>query len=567
MKERMSASDQARLVVAREAHLGGDLDAAQNAYRRLRRKYPRNADVKSLLGALHLARGEHAAAIPLLEHVSRARKTDADAFYNLGLAFAGSNEHEKAVAHYKRAIRCNAAHPAAHYNLGFSLRNLDRNAEAVEALCADHALKPSFDTCRLLRKCCMALERYEDALAYAEQCVEMEGANLSDLNALVLLLCYNHARASTMSDEDVGTLRALAHRAVELGPNDVEAWVNEGRALTMLGATDEAIAPLARAVQLAPESDEGNALHAVALLSEGRLHQGWHARSLLERMHKPITATGVPRWQGQLQPGYRLWLTKEQGVGDQIIFASAMGDLVNAGMEVTLVSDPRLIPLLTRSMPHVTFCEAIAEADQPAFDGFAPMGEMLLHLREHKDKLPAPHPYLSADPDETALFRGRYEAAYPGQRIIGLAWLSHSDVNGAGKSIPLDDLLPILTLPGCVFVCVQYGEGAEALRAHAAQHGYQVHIDQDCDPLTDLDGAAAQLAALDELVSVSNASVHMAGALGVRTHVLLSKRPVWHWFREGSRAPWYPDVHLYRQQRLETWQHPIATLAEALSRA
>ena len=114
-------------------------------------------------------------------------------------------------------------------------------------------------------------------------------------------------------------------------------------------------------------------------------------------------------------------------------------------------------------------------------------------------------------------------------------------------------------------MCVQYGEGADALRRHAREHGYQVHIDEDCDPLADLDGAAAQLAALDELVSVSNASVHMAGALGVRTHVLISKRPVWHWFREGDRAPWYPDVHLYRQQRLETWQDPIAQLASRLT--
>jgi hypothetical protein len=63
----------------------------------------------------------------------------------------------------------------------------------------------------------------------------------------------------------------------------------------------------------------------------------------------------------------------------------------------------------------------------------------------------------------------------------------------------------------------------------------------------------AQVAAMDMVISVSNATVHMAGQLNVPTWILLATRPLWHWFIDGDTSVWYESVRLYRQRELQDW--------------
>ena len=569
MRERLSLKDNARLDEARSWHLNGEFLAAQSTYESLMKKYPGNGVVQGLLGALFVDSGAPKQAIPVLQRATRHNKKDANAHYNLGLAFAEIDKHAEAIGAYKRAIAADPKHTKAYYNLGFSYRRCDRLAEAVKAFERDFAIAPASDTCRLLTRTFMELEKFDRALFYANRCVELEGARPEDLNLLIVLICRQMALAPAISTQEAEELIALADHATTLTPNSVPALVNQGRAYSQLGRFEAALPPLQAALQLEPEHDTAHSLYGIALLTEGKLFEGWHERTVLERMRKMVTPTGVSRWQGQLQSGYKLWVTREQGVGDQILYARMLQDLVAAGVDVTLVCEKRIHPLFERSFPEVTLSTGLDEDAQKLQDGFATLGELHLTLRKDLAAIPAPENYLLPDADLKEKFRARYANAYPGKTITGIAWRSHSEVNGAGKSVPLDELLPVLQSPDRVFVCVQYGEGWDELQAHAEKHGYLVHYDEDADSLASLEDGAAQLAALDELVSVSNASVHMAGAMGVACHVLVGQRPVWHWFSENTApdalSPWYTNVRLYRQQSLSDWHAPIAQIAEQLT--
>jgi ADP-heptose:LPS heptosyltransferase len=104
---------------------------------------------------------------------------------------------------------------------------------------------------------------------------------------------------------------------------------------------------------------------------------------------------------------------------------------------------------------------------------------------------------------------------------------------------------------------------AEILQMHS---GGRLTIDETVDPLTDLDRQAAQIASLDLVVSISTTAAHMAGALGVKSFLLLNSRPLWHWGSAQAHCPWYPHAELIRQQRPGDWTVPLMKLRRKLER-
>jgi len=89
----------------------------------------------------------------------------------------------------------------------------------------------------------------------------------------------------------------------------------------------------------------------------------------------------------------------------------------------------------------------------------------------------------------------------------------------------------------------------------------------DIDNMNDLDGLAALIAACDLVVTVSNTTAHLAGALGKPTWVFVPylQGRIWYWFKDQSDSPWYPQLHIKRQERGQSWGDAIASAAGEIS--
>ena len=163
--------------------------------------------------------------------------------------------------------------------------------------------------------------------------------------------------------------------------------------------------------------------------------------------------------------------------------------------------------------------------------------------------------------------RAAYTANDPDKTIIGIAWHSANPTAAAQKSTSLLEWGPLLQTPGAIFVSLQYGNHAAEVRAAEAAFGCRIVTDKTVDSLKDIDAFAAQVAAMDHVVSVSNTTVHVAGGLGVPTSVLLPKAfgKIWYWFLERSDSPWYPSLTLHRQTRAGAWNDIIAAAARTLT--
>jgi hypothetical protein len=261
--------------------------------------------------------------------------------------------------------------------------------------------------------------------------------------------------------------------------------------------------------------------------------------------------------------GRKLLLYGEQGVGDEILFASSLQELLRDAREVHYVCNPRLEGLLRRSFPGVKFLtEADAmrasPTDAPRFDCTLPIGSLFRLYRRDAAQF-APHQgYLAADPTRIARWRERL-GQLGARQVIGLAWRGGRASTGRVlRTLRPQDCQALLGLPRTAWVCLQGDASPEELEGFRAQGASLLHWPE---AHAELDETAALICALDASVAASSTVVHLAGALGRRVWVLTPFAASWRYMSEGDHLPWYPSARLFRQQRDEPWSEVVARLA------
>ena len=297
-----------------------------------------------------------------------------------------------------------------------------------------------------------------------------------------------------------------------------------------------------------------------------RIQEGWQEYEWRWNSEIGVLKRDFPQalWQGEDLADKTILVWREQGVGDVILCAGMVPALIAAGVRVILECDPRLVNLFERSFPDVT---SIALTDPPApqlladnIDYQIAIGSLGRWLRKTTDQQLVPTSYLTADAVKRDELRESYRAGDE-RLLVGVSWNSVSDNL---KSLPLLDLSPLAGVPGVKLIDLQYGDTLVERAAFAADVGTEILHDTRIDQLADLDAFAAQVAAMDLVVTVSNTTAHFAGALGIPTWVLLSTVPLPCWLLDRENSPWYPSVKLFRQSQFGQWADVIERVTSEL---
>jgi tetratricopeptide (TPR) repeat protein len=342
---------------------------------------------------------------------------------------------------------------------------------------------------------------------------------------------------------------------VRLQPKDADAHFQLGLTLRASGHLDTALGHFRTALTLKPTDQGLRRGLAKTLLLAGNFRDGWpeYLRSLSPARLPAPDARGCPL------KGTRVTVYGYEGVGDEIMAAGCIPDLVAQASAVTLYTDERLVPLFARSFPTVC-CLGMDKKGAEVLVGTPEPNEahiitpmLFPYFRPVLDAFPGRRAYLVPDSDVLAKWRQRYDRLGPGLKV-GLSWRGGVDPESRSqRSIPLSHWEPVLRVRGIQFISLQYGNNAAEIEAMRKRTGVTVHYWPDTDPLANLDGFAAQMAALDLVISVDNSTVHMAGALGVPVWTLLPFAPNWRWLLEREDSPWYPSMHLLRQEKPGDW--------------
>jgi hypothetical protein len=232
---------------------------------------------------------------------------------------------------------------------------------------------------------------------------------------------------------------------------------------------------------------------------------------------------------------------------------------------------PKLEGLFRRSFPGAAVHGGRQDAVDTAWleacgaiDAQIAMGSLPRYFRTSRAAFPAHTGYLRADESSLERWRERLSGLGPGPKI-GISWRGGTvHTRTRSRSVELVELAPILRTPGVHFVSLQYGECAEDIARLQASHG--IAIGHWPEALADYDQTAALVAALDLVISVQTAVVHLAGALGRPVWVLVPAVPEWRYQLSGEDLPWYPAARLFRQVAAGQWAEVCERIAAELAR-
>jgi hypothetical protein len=309
---------------------------------------------------------------------------------------------------------------------------------------------------------------------------------------------------------------------------------------------------------------------AYALLLQGRFAEAWPHfawRWRCPRFPSPRLPTLQPAWDGTSRCR-RLLLWSEQGVGDQVMLAGLVPEarawLASWGADVELLVDGRLVGLLRRAWPDLSIHPWGTDPQTLDWDQHLPLGDLGRHLRPTIDSFPSDQPpWLMADPGRIAAVADELPRTAPLR--YGISWRSEGNVLGRRKSLPLEKLASAVARPGVQLVSLQYGAVEEECLELQRTTGIELDRAANVDLLADIEGLAALIQSCDRVITISNATAHISGAMGQPTWLLLHHVPYWPWQLQGENSLWYPSLRLFRQQQAGDWEKPLAE-ASLLSR-
>jgi ADP-heptose:LPS heptosyltransferase len=291
---------------------------------------------------------------------------------------------------------------------------------------------------------------------------------------------------------------------------------------------------------------------------------GW---SLYEWRWKRTEAFGnplqssKPLWKPSKKQRVLLWC--EQGVGDEVMFASLIPDLYSSSSKLIVLTDKRLIPLFRRSFPDdIDFRPSNEVVSETEYDSQISMGSVPLHFRQSIDSFKhSAQGWLSASTVKVKKLRSQL-LSDGSETLIGISWHSTNSKKSKArnKAIPLNQIAPFLHSSKVKLVSLQYGDVDHEIKKLLIDFGIKVIQVPEIDNMNDIDGLAALISACDEVVSIDNVTAHLAGSLGKQSKILLTSSCNWYWGQGQQNSYWYNSVHLYRQTKIGDWEHVIKQL-------
>jgi tetratricopeptide (TPR) repeat protein len=527
-----SKSEAARHPLCAEVQVladAGDISGAIDRCERLCTEYPEELDLVVQLSSLYGELGDAQTGIDALEAFLACHLDRIDAAAALGKALVAHGEVVTAKPHVQRALDARPDDVSLLLAMSEIRFHQERYADAGELLERAFALEPSVHIKGRLASNLIARCKYEDGLALIDE---------------MLVECPDVAA-------DVLPLQTMA--------------------LNYLGRHDEILAKLDEQIARQPYDPQSRFSRATINLLAENFGQGWDDyafRNLEGTRH--LRMMPFPQWDGGSLEGKTILVAAEQGLGDQIMFASCLPDLAAKGPQRVIVEVvDRVAPTLARSFPQFEWVPTKQDKqlawvrDLGHVDCFILMGDLPRFFRRQRENFPRHDGYLRADAQRVAYWRQALDARDDARPLkIGLSWRGGTEATRTSvRSLAVTELAPLFAAADAQWVCLQYGDVSADLAA-ASEAGLELAYWPGS--IKDLDEFAAMIKALDLIVTVCNTTVHYTGALGKPVWVMAPRVPEWRYGLNNASMPWYPSSRVWRQTRAGDWGEVIRSVAEQI---
>lgn len=518
---------------------------------------------KSLLKAGELASaGNFIEAIEIYKALLESDPNDINVKFLLGILYLQSDQFHSAIKELQDALKRNPNLLLAGHALGCALFMIEEYEASIKAFDLEIEINPTYadaycDKAYALNE----LKRFQESLDTANIAKQLDSAYADPYNAIATSL-------NEIDQYDEAMENAL--RAIEIDRSKPNYYYTLGNIFLNKGNLQDALNSFKTALEINPKYEEANFNKSLIHLRLLDFEMGWKLYEYRfttypkESRNKFITKNFFGKKIDSLG---RIFIFKEQGIGDQILYASVFHEIDKREKVIYIEINEKLLPVFNRSFKNLKFVTAKNYPDTNSYDSTFGIASLPGFFRKNINSFHINRDsFLLSDINKTSIFRQKILSEAPLNKICGLSWQSQNEVIGKYKSIELIKLKEILEILGITFVNLQYNPPIEEFELFQSTHKISIKNFKEVDLFNDIDSLCSLIDACDFIITISNLNAHIAGALGKKTFLLapFSRGRHWYWHEKVSRSLWYPSVEIFSQTKTRDWSIPIKQIKEKI---
>jgi tetratricopeptide (TPR) repeat protein len=538
---------------------------AKIIYLDLIRNYSSHPIALTNLGTIELQLGNAEAGIDLLKKSIEVDPNQSVALSNLANALVDLKEFDQAIFYYNLAIKLNPKFLEAYCNRGRAYRKHHKYENAISSYESALALSP--DHINTL----IDLGFLFNEMQYFDKAIEMYNAAIK--------ISPDNTRAHYNKSVTLGNLKYFneaiqeCDQTIKINPGLLDAYNLKTSFLINLKKFDVALNLIDQIILKKFDSPEAFFNKSVINFYLNNFEDAWifYESRFGIKTNEPYLISSNSALQNFDVENKKIYIWAEQGIGDQILFCTVLNDAIKTKNQFIVSLDPRLVPIYTRSFSNfanVKFISCSERIDESLYDLHLPQGGLGKFFRSSVNNFEnrSNFSYLKADDNKSFKFSKLFQ--FRNKKICGISWKSKRKDISHLKSINLKDFMPIFKIPNIIFINLQYGDVASDLAELKDEYGVNINVVDSIDIFNDLDSLASLIDVCDFVCSSSNATIHLAGALGKESYLFTpySDAKMWYWSHQNSsHSLWYPSISIFSQPKIDDWETPIKSVANLLA--
>ncbi len=445
-------------------------------------------------------------------------------FYNLGVLFSKLNQDDNAINAYLRSIQLNSRHIESYVNISAIYRNSDKNI-ALEYLEKAYNINPEAQNVLLgLAQIYKDFCENKKSISYLEKIIINNKNNAE---------AYSLLGANYMDIADYEKALDCYNKAAAISPKNNNYLHGKAIALKYLGSVGECKSILENIVRNDKNQTQSSIALGMIYLSEGDFYNGMRLYRMRSYESKLKTVFKDKIWDENIDiTGKNILVYSDCGLGDTIMFARYLPELSKKVNNITLQTDKELVKILKDSFPEINI---ISKGIMPPdYDFVIPMMDLSLALKKDFSDIPFKDSYLKVEDDKRF---DNLEILKTQKKRIGLFWQGNKHIL-KNRSISFELISRFFENKNINFYSFQID-----VEAKESENFYNLK-----KYIKDYSDTALLLNKMDLLITVDSSIVHMAGAIGKRTYLILPCTAEWRWFKDEKNTLWYNSVELFRQK-------------------
>ena len=493
---------------------------------------------------------------------------------NIGIDFHNKGQFEEAENVYLAVLKETPDNAYCNHLLALLYSQCGRNSDAekyaqiavsiednpnyMETLAISYYLQNKFEEAvllfeKILEKTPKDIDRIRDYAKLAKDCQQWEFAIKFYSKSLALdkrdYVAMNNIGLGLEELKQFEKAKSYYESSIRVKPN-YWAYHNLGVYYRRARNFQKSVVYLKRALQYQPENIETMTSLGMSYLSMRDFENGYkyyqhRCPHIKEKFRNP--------WDGSEHKDSTLVIYFDGGRGDLLMFCRYINFIKDKFKNIIFAVFDELVEFFQFNFPDIQVCSINAPY---LYDYSVNIMELHYVLGINFDNIPFSEGYLRADEYKVSEYNQKY---FQNDKLkVGLFWQGNLKVFPY-RSTSLKELQPLLNVENCQFYSCQKGSGIEQLEEFK-----NADIIDLGSTFNDYSDTAAAIKNLDILITIDSSILHMAGALGVKTFLLLPHASEWRWFDDIELTPWYDSVKLFRQEKLYDWSVPVLKVLEEL---